>query len=298
MQDNPLVSVICLCYNHSDFVVECLNSVNNQTYKNIEIIVVDDCSDDDSVAVIENYKKAFPQIIFIANKHNLGSTKSFNQALKIAKGDFVIDLATDDLLIENCIELQLNQFKNSALLNLGIVYGNAENVVENGEHQSYYYKVNSNKKVLKARQTGNIYNQVLAGGDSYCSASAMIRKSVYDDLNGYDEHLVYEDLDFWIRASHKYNIYFIDDVLMKKRIVKNSLGSQFFNKNHKINESTYLILKKAIAINTNKNEDLAVLKRVHYEIYYCLKNRIFGLALKNLKLKIRLFFRINFYSYK
>jgi glycosyltransferase involved in cell wall biosynthesis len=294
MQEKPIVSVICLCYNHSEFVIECLNSILNQTYKNIEIIIVDDCSTDKSVAVINDFLYTNSNIQFIANSINLGSTKSFNQALKIAKGEYIIDLATDDVLLLNCVELQLAKFKNSTLNNLGIVYGNAENILENGIHDSYYYDVNTIKKVINSRQKGDIYTQVLAGGDSYCSASAMIKKSVYDDLNGYDETLVYEDLDFWIRASRKYNIDFIDEILMQKRIVKNSLGSQFFNKNHKINYSTYLILKKAIGLNRNKAEDLALLKRVHYEIFYCFKNRIFHLLLRNIVLKGWLFFRINF----
>ena len=294
MQENPVVSVICLCFNHAEFIVECLKSIENQSYKNIEIIVVDDCSTDNSVEIIKNYILQYPKIVFIANEINLGSTKSFNQALQMSTGEFIIDLATDDVLLPNCIALQLDCFLNSTYSNLGIVYGNAENILENGSHNSFYYIVNQDLKVIKNRQTGNIYTQVLAGGDSYCSASALVKRTVYNDLIGYDETLVYEDLDFWIRASRKYNIDFIDEILMQKRIVKNSLGSQFFNKNHKINESTYLILKKALALNRSKEEDRALLKRVHYEIINCLKARIFDLLIKNIGLKLKLFFRIHF----
>ena len=61
MQKNPLVTVICLCYNHAEFVVESLNSVVNQNYKAIELIILDDCSTDDSVTIIENFHDSFVQ---------------------------------------------------------------------------------------------------------------------------------------------------------------------------------------------------------------------------------------------
>ena len=294
MQENPIVSIICLCFNHSNFVVECIKSIDNQTYKNIQVIVIDDCSTDNSVEIITNYLKEFPEIQFIKNENNLGNTKSFNLGLQVAKGVFIIDLATDDVLLSNCVALKLEKFSTIKFSNLGIVYGNAENILENGEHDSYYFEIDVTKKIIEPRPIGNIYKEIISGGNSYCSASAMIKKSVYDDLNGYNENLAYEDLDFWIRTSRKYNIDYLDEILMQKRIVKNSLGNQFFKKNHKINESTYLILKNTLTLNKTKEEDLALLKRVHYEIFNCYKNKIYGLLLKNIGLKLRLFLKINF----
>ena len=85
MQEFPLITVICSCYNHAKFVTKSLESVLNQTYKNIQLIVIDDCSIDNSVSVIENFIIEYPQIIFIKNKINLGLTKSFNNAAKLAK---------------------------------------------------------------------------------------------------------------------------------------------------------------------------------------------------------------------
>ena len=123
----------------------------------------------------------------------------------------------------------------------------------------------------------------------------MVKKTVFDHLNGYDEMLAYEDLDFWIRSSRIYDFDFIDEILMQKRIVPNSLGTDFFKKKdsraRKINHSTYLILKKAIHLNKTKQEDLAILKRVHFEIKHCLKNNNFGLLFKNLSLKFLLSWR-------
>jgi glycosyltransferase involved in cell wall biosynthesis len=292
MQDNPLVTIICLCYNQEDYVLESLSSVLNQDYPSLELIIVDDCSSDNSKSVIEKWLIDFPKIQFITNSINLGSTKSFNKALKKANGKYIIDLAADDILLTNCVASQIKAFNDTSFKNLGVVYGNVALVTEKGELESYYFAVDRFKKVTKKRKTGDIYKSVLSGGDSICSVSAMVKKTVFDHLDGYDESLVYEDLDFWIRASRIYDFDFIDEVLMQKRIVANSLGSFFFKKNDlrakKINQSTYLILKKAIGLNKRKEEDKAILKRIHFEMILAYKTSNIVLVLKYGILEIKL----------
>jgi glycosyltransferase involved in cell wall biosynthesis len=293
MQDKPLVTIICLCYNQQDYVLESLFSVINQSYSAIELIIVDDFSTDNSKATIEKWLFNYPEIQFIANDINLGNTKSFNKALKFAKGLYIIDLAADDVLLPNCVSWQLNAFQNTAYKNLGIVYGNAALINEKGEFQSYYFAVDKLKKVIDKRITGDIYLSVLSGGDSICSVSSMVKKSVFDNLMGYDETLAYEDLDFWIRASRHYEFDFIDEILIQKRVVANSLGTDFFKQNDsrakKINHSTYLILKKAIAQNRSREEHKAILKRIHFEIIlsYKTSNLILIIRYSLLEIKVR-----------
>lgn len=302
MQNNPLVTIICLCYNQQDYVSESLNSVINQVYSPIQLIIVDDFSTDNSTAKIQSWLQEHPKIQFIANETNLGNTKSFNKALQYAKGEYIIDLAADDILSPNCVITQINAFKNSSFKNLGVVYGNAELISENGSFDSYYFPVNNKKKVIQKRITGNIYENVLSDFYCMCSVSAMIKKSVMDRLEGYDESLAYEDLDFWIRASRIYEFDFIDEPIMQKRIVSTSLATNFYKKSNehtrKIDYSTYLILKKGIKLNRSKQEDLAIQKRVHNGIMHCIKNRNYWLVLKNLELKVILICRKKFKNYK
>nr|WP_315253072.1 glycosyltransferase [uncultured Flavobacterium sp.] len=301
MQNNPLVTIICLCYNHEAYVVESLNSVINQSYSPIELIIVDDYSTDSSKTIIGTWLEKNPEIRFIVNETNLGNTKSFNKALKLAKGEYIIDLAADDILLPNCVVLQIDAFQNSPFKNLGVVYGNVELISENGVFDSYYFPVNNHKKIIENRITGDIYQSVLSGGNSICSVSAMIKRNAFDHLQGYDETLIYEDLDIWIRASRLYEFDFIDEPLVQKRIVTNSLGSDFFkkrdNRAKKINYSTYLILKKAIKLNQSRQEDLALQKRIHNSIVLCFKNRNYYLVLKNIELRILLAWRKNFKNY-
>jgi glycosyltransferase involved in cell wall biosynthesis len=303
MTNFPLVSVICMNYNHSDFVIECLNSIKNQTYSSIEIIIVDDFSTDDSVEVIKNWLETNQAVAFIKNEQNIGNTKTFNKALKLAKGQYVIDLAADDVLNPKCIELQIDKFQNSSYKNLGIVYGNAELIDEKGNHLSYYFPVDENLKLIKKRTSGDEYLKIIAGGgSSMCTVSSMIKREVYEKNNGYDERLAYEDLDLWVRASREYNFDFIDSILIKKRILSNSLGSDFHRKrspkSKKINYSTFLIINKIITLNKNKNEDKAVLKRIHFEMILNFKNAYYLLVIKyiliEIKLRIRMILNIFF----
>jgi hypothetical protein len=168
------------------------------------------------------------------------------------------------------------------------VYGNAALINEFGDFNSYYFAVDHHKNVIQKRTTGDIYLSVLTGGNSICSVSAMVKKTVFDELNGYDENLAYEDLDFWIRASRVYEVDFIDKILINKRIVANSLGTTFFKKKNTINNSTFIILKKAIRLNRTKEENKAILKRIHFEMILAFRTSNFALLLKYIAMEIKL----------
>lgn len=294
MHNNPLVTVICLCYNHSEFVVEAFESVLNQTHKNIELIIADDFSTDNSVEIIEKWRKNHPEIPFFANKENIGNTKTFNQCLKIAKGEYIIDLAADDVLKLDCISKQLKGFAESTYKNLGLVYGNAELITEKGAYIDNYFPTDKYGKGLKPQPTGDTYINILNGNTKLCSVSALTKREVFDELKGYDENLAYEDYDFWIRAARIYNFDYIDEILIQKRVLDNSMYTLLLKKNNaktrRFNYSTYLILQNAFDLNRHKSEFKAMLKRIHFEMTVAYKTRDFKLLLKYiiLELKVRL----------
>ncbi len=291
MHPNPIVTVICSCFNHENFVVESLQSVLNQTYKNIQLIVVDDCSTDKSVAIIETFIKDYPEIILIKNKINLGLTKSVNNSVLQAKGDFFIDLSADDELVANCIENQTKAYTNTKYKNLAIVYGNAEQISETGNHLSYYFDVDASKKSISSRPSGAIYENVIGTETTICSVSALYKMSVFKELHGYDENLCYEDLDYWIRAARSYEIEYVDAILIKKRILKNSLHAEFDKKHSKIGKSTHQILKKAAFLNNTKTEDTILRSHILLEIKKSIRQKTSNLLVKNIWLWLRLKFR-------
>lgn len=94
----PVVSVICVCYNQGRFVSEAITSVLRQSYPRVQLVVVDDGSQDNSVETIRACVDDHPEIAFLPLSENSGYCKAFNEALRHATGAFVIDLAADDIL--------------------------------------------------------------------------------------------------------------------------------------------------------------------------------------------------------
>src|SRR5688572_3746734 len=109
--DKPLVTVICLCYNHERFVREAITSVLSQTYSNLQVIVVDDKSTDKSVDAIRDKIAPYGEITFLPLPTNHGNCRAFNKGLALAKGEYIIDFATDDLMAPERISKQVEAFQ-------------------------------------------------------------------------------------------------------------------------------------------------------------------------------------------
>lgn len=270
----PLVSVICNCYNHENYVLEALNSVVNQTYTNIELIVVNNSSRDNSAEVIRNFAEENPSVKFIDLPENQSHNIAFNLAFNKSSGEYLIDLSGDDRLLPDCVEKQIGFFLKQNE-RVGIVFGNAKTINENGDFLENYFAVDDDNKVLNKKLFETTYKNLLAGGLCMCSISAMMKREHFETLNGYDEQLFFEDLDYWLRLSYQNQIAFLDDFLVEKRELSSSLGNQFYKKNDfakKINSSLRTVYKKAIKRN-NKLENKCLLKRIHYSMEKSFKNR-------------------------
>lgn len=104
---NPLVSIIVVTYNSSMYVLETLDSAYNQTYQNIELIIIDDFSKDNTVKIVEQwvekYKKRFTRVKIIPATENRGIPANCNQGLEAAKGEWIKFIAGDDILTSNCL---------------------------------------------------------------------------------------------------------------------------------------------------------------------------------------------------
>ena len=260
LQNSPLVSVIALCYNHGKFVDECLQSVVNQTYSPIELIIVDDFSEDNSREKILNFceKNLFTQYTF--NKENLGNCRSFNQGLKIAKGKYIIDLSTDDVLKPDRIREQVEKFEESE--KIGVVTSDAEYIDENSNWLGNFYQ---KTEPLKA---GKMYDSLLKSS-SILPSSMMIRKAILDELGGYDETLAYEDFDFWVRSSRICEYAYVPKILVQQRILAGSHSVSFTLKKNKLIPSTVSVCQKALLLNETESENQALIYRLKTVMRKC-----------------------------
>ncbi|WPP53503.1 glycosyltransferase family 2 protein [Catalinimonas niigatensis] len=261
----PLVTIICLCYNHEKFIVESLTSVWKQAYEHIEVIIVDDCSTDDSVAIIQSYLATYPspfplKTLFL--KQNLGNCAAFNRGWKMAKGEYIIDLATDDILLPKRVSSQVAHFQQLPE-DYGVVFTESKYIDATGRDLGYHY--DKQYKHIRPIPTGDIYQEVLSRY-FISSPTMMIRKEVLQYLGGYDEQLAYEDFDFWVRSSRKYKYTYLDECTTLVRKLESSLSKGIYKKGDRQLHSTFLVCQKAKSLNKTLAEQEALIKRVKSEI--------------------------------
>jgi glycosyltransferase involved in cell wall biosynthesis len=256
----PRVSVICVCHQHARFIREALQSVMDQTYPHVELIVVDDGSTDGSVEVINDFLQACPHIQLIKNDQPLGYCRAFNVGWRLATGDWVIDLAGDDVLLPQRIERGVAVFQ--AIGQTGIQFSDASYINGSGETLSRHSDRFPHAQVPQ----GFVFTDVLRRY-FICSPTMMISRQVLIALNGYDETLSYEDFDLWIRAAKKFPFHYVPEVLVKKRVLANSLSQGQFRGEAAHNQTTFRVCEKALKLAISTEEKRAVRYRIFYESY-------------------------------
>jgi glycosyltransferase involved in cell wall biosynthesis len=265
---NDLVTVICLCHNQAPFVDAALNSVLNQTHPHVELIIVDDGSTDGSKDRIRDFLKDHPHVPFLDHPVPMGNCRAFNTGWKLATGQFIIDLAADDVLMPSRIEVGVERLNETGA---GVHFSDAymidahDNVI--GKH---------NDRFKTAIPEGDVYTELIRRY-VICPPTMLIRQEVLQRLGGYDETLAYEDFDFWVRSSRHYQYAYTDGQLVKKRLLagSHSATQSRFRNSHQ--ESTLRVCRKILAMNRTAEEGRALKQRVWHEIRQCIKKGNLGL---------------------
>jgi glycosyltransferase involved in cell wall biosynthesis len=259
----PLVSVICLCYNHERFLAEALDSVLGQTYPHLEVIVVDDASTDNSRQRLQAYAAAHPKIRLMLLEQNQGNCRAFNQALAETRGEFIIDFATDDVMLPGRVAAQVQAFSTLGP-DYGIVFTDAELIDEASHSLGYFYKRDAAGQPRPQVAVGDVYAHVLERF-FISSPTLMIRRQVFEKLGGYDETLAYEDFDLMVRAARDFKFYFLDQPLTRRRLHPHQLSQRTYQRGDKQLRSTIRICEKALQLNRTEREKQALTRRVKWE---------------------------------
>ena len=204
MHTLPLVSVIIPVYNMESYICECIESVLKQTYKNIEIIVVDDGSTDQKPAII----KVFQDRVRIVRQINCGPASAINHGIRLAKGNYIAWLAADDVYLENFIRCQVELFLSDDTL--GAVYTDFKIIDSSGQIIKIMHSIElPTEQFAKRILEGNFIN----------GSTVLVRKECYDTVGHYDENLQAScDTDMWVRlAAHGYKFGHISVPLIKYR---------------------------------------------------------------------------------
>ena len=184
MSGDFLVSVIVPCYNNASSIENSLHSVLDQTYKHLEIIVIDDGSSDDSPSIVRSINDQ--RIILIELKTNIGVARARNIGLNKASGEWIQFLDADDILYATKIASQL-YLKNHA----DILVSDCEDIYEDGKRIRYTNRVSEGPASI----TEFLYR------NPFPIHAPIIKKSLIDKANTFNPDYFHEDWEFWIRLS-------------------------------------------------------------------------------------------------
>ncbi len=202
MKSLPLVSVFVPCYNHQDYVADAINSILNQTYKNIELIVLDDGSTDNSPAILSDLSEKYG--FYFEHQKNMGINGTLNKGLSLAKGKYICPFASDDVMFLDRIEKQVTLLERRP--DVAVCAGNMIAINQNGE-------ISSSLKIRPAREVDfdDLFWRNIPGP---AAPTAMIRSAVIEEVGNYDPDIRIEDLYMWLKityAGHK--IYILNDLM-------------------------------------------------------------------------------------
>ena len=201
-----LVSVNITSYNREQSLMRCLESVTKQSYKNIEINIVDDCSTDNTEQIVKFYQEKDNRINYFKHEINKGNAFSRNTALKNSNGIYVAFMDDDDEWIDDLkLEKQVEIFQKNSTGELGLVCSSIKIIREDS---SFVKKVHGlSESELKSK--------ILSGNSVIYNSTVLVLKSIMDKLGGFDEDLPRGiDSDFFRRLIliEKKRVFFMDDV--------------------------------------------------------------------------------------
>lgn len=207
--NNPKVSILISVYNGEKNIDQCLESVKDQTYKNLEVICVNDASRDETSAKLTEWQKVFDRdkFILINNQANLGLTKSLNIALSKASGKYIARIDADDTWSREKLARQVEFMEKNP--EYGIVGTNHINI----------YKDNVGKKYIKLPETYEAISQKLFRRNPFAHSCILAKTDLLKNVGGYDESVRYgQDYDLWLRCFPKTKFYNIQEFFCSRAI--------------------------------------------------------------------------------
>ncbi|MEO6287841.1 MAG: glycosyltransferase family 2 protein [Dyadobacter sp.] len=240
MEGKPLISIALCTYNGSDFIKEQLDSILDQSINNWEIIIVDDCSQDETQAILKSYALRDTRFIIHYNDSNLGYNKNFEKALKLCQGEFIAICDQDDIWDKDKLKMQLDAVKENLLI----------------YHDSVFIDRSGKSMETKISDKFNFYRggrpEVFLYLNCVSGHSIFMRNSVLPLALPFPEKFHYDQWLAYIATTHG-TIDFVDQALVRYR-------------QHGKNNTDILALK---SVSKNKDQKLEELERESEWLWLC-----------------------------
>ena len=220
MDKNPKVSVVIPTYNSAQFIVETLESVFAQTYKDYEVIVVDDGSTDNTKEVLKPYMSRIRYIY----KENGGPASARNEGIKNARGEYIAFLDSDDLWLPEKLEKQVEYFEQYP----DVVLVSTDRI-----------RLVGNRLIRGRKKCKRVSNDAFINlwwCNSIVNSSVMVRRFCFDKVGVFDESeeiISAEDLEMWLRIAREHKVGYIDQALTIYRVHKDGISRSNVNRVYK-----------------------------------------------------------------
>lgn len=221
-REQPLVSIIVITYNSSKYVIETLESAKNQTYQNIELIISDDASKDETVKICSQWliqnKERFVKTELITVSENTGVPANCNRGLMVANGKWIKLIAGDDILLRNCIKENLLFIgQNSCyMVYSNMLFFNNEREWEERNYLLEYFNLIDSKRKLRLYARHSFFMNV---------PSWFIKRNIISEIGGFDEEFkLLEDQPFLLKFLNlNYKVKFLNVFTIKYRVNEGSI---------------------------------------------------------------------------
>lgn len=296
----PLVTIGVPFYNAQDYIINTLNSIKAQSYPNIQLILVNDCSTDGSLKMVKEWLvqngNVFFEVILLENSENKGTSYSCKKIEEFSNGTFFTKIDADDLMHTFKIATQVDYLLEQP--DIALVYSNTLLIDSMGKLMAEDYF--STQKFMyvtnKIGPSGQVFAKLLEE-DFIASSSVLVRKNVLDAVGGYDETLFTEDWDLWLRITKLYPVAFMNGYFSSYRIHPQSVMRKSSSLAKMYWSSCKAVLKHR---NINKTYDKIIAKHLHTYVIGMYRLGVINKALlykniiynKSLKAAIYFFFGI------
>ncbi len=240
-----LISVIIPYYKKKEYIISSINSVLNQTYKNLEIIIIYDDLNKEDLNLLKKIKKKDKRIKIYINKKNLGAGRSRNKGIQLSKGIFVAFLDSDDLWKKNKLKKQIFFMKKNGI---------------NASHTSYTI-INSKNKIIGSRNAKDMSYKLLLKSCDIGLSTVVLKKEIITSKIKFANIKTKEDYVLWLKITFNNNkIFALKDNLTEWRKLEDSLSS---SKLQKIYDG-YLVYRKYMNFNLLKSFGFLMLLSFNY----------------------------------
>lgn len=244
----PTVTIVLPTYNGEKYIRHSINSILEQSYEDWELIVVDDCSIDNTLEIILEYEKIDRRISVIHNNVNMNLPASLNIGFRYAKGRYLTWTSDDNIYMPKALTVMIERLEAT---NCAMVCADMDIIDEDGKIQQGLVSKYKDEELCRRNTVG---------------ACFMYRREVLDNVGYYDTELFYvEDYDYWLRIKKRYGkIERIDQILYKFRYHEKSLS---FSKMKNVQLALYKLRKKHFDfILGNLGEEKEILASLYYEM--------------------------------